>query len=362
MAELAREQGVPVVGLDQLPSACDLLVCSDAATCHELAGRYRGASTVFVAHSADVLINAPPQLADRCQALVVLNDRVRRAVTAMAWHAPITRLRQPIDLRRFSGLGACRDTPKRALVTSNYLTGPRAELIESVCRAAGLQVMWIGNQIQPTAYPEFEIARAVIGLGRSVLEGMAAGRAAYVFGVIGGDGWVTSANYAAMEADGFAGSADRELVLEAGEIERSLRQWRAEMGEANRDLASAHHSARDHTLALLELAGELGPRPQREVSAADELARLVRLEWRSQGRLAAREAESARLRSELAAREQEAAAMRAELAHSREQLARTSGEHARLLSAYERLRSTRRYRLVSRIAKPLDRIRTALRR
>jgi hypothetical protein len=364
MAELAREQGVPVVGLDQLPSACDLLVCSDAATCHELAGRYRDAPTVFVAHSADVLINAPPQLADRCQAVVVLNDRVRRAVTAMAWHAPITRLRQPIDLRRFSGLGACLDAPERALVTSNYLTGPRAELIEGACRAAGLQVMWIGNQIRPTAYPEFEIARAdiVIGLGRSVLEGMAAGRAAYVFGVVGGDGWVTSANYAAMEADGFAGSADRELVLEAGEIERSLREWRAEMGEANRDLASAHHSARDHTLALLELASELGPRPQREVSAADELARLIRLEWRSQGRLVAHEAESARLRSELAAREQEAAAMRDELAHSREGLAHISEEHAGLLAAYERLRSTRRYRLVSRIAKPLDRIRTALRR
>jgi hypothetical protein len=357
MAELAREQGVPVVGLDQLPSACDLLVCSDAATCHELTGRYRDAPTVFVAHSADVLINAPPQLADRCQAVVVLNDRVRRAVTAMAWHAPITRLSQPIDLRRFSGLGACRNAPERALVTSNYLTGPRAVLVEGACRAAGLEVMWIGNQIRPTAYPEFEIARAdiVIGLGRSVLEGMAAGRAAYVFGVIGGDGWVTSANYAAMEADGFAGSADRELVLEAGEIERSLREWRAEMGEVNRDLVSAHHSARDHTLALLELATELGARPQREVSPADELARLVRLEWRSQGRLVAREAESARLRSALAASEQEAAAMRDELAHSRE-------EHARLLGAYERLRSTRRYRLASRIAKPLDRIRTALRR
>jgi hypothetical protein len=312
---------------------------------------------VFVAHSTDFLLNAPPQLASRCQAVVVLNDRVRRAVSAMAWHAPITRLRQPIDLRRFSGLGACRPVAERALVTSNYVTGPRAELIEGACRAAGLKVTWIGNEIRPSAHPEFEIARVeiVIGLGRGVLEAMAAGRAAYVFGVIGGDGWVTPASYAAMEADGFAGGADRELVLGPDEIERSLREWRADMGETNRDLASAHHSAREHALALIELADGLGRRPPTEVSVTEELARLVRLEWRSQGRLVQSEAESARLRSELAAREQQAAALHDELARCHETGTQT-------LAAYELLRNTRRYRVVNRIAKPLDRLRTALRR
>jgi hypothetical protein len=242
-------------------------------------------------------------------------------------------------------------------VTSNYLDGPRADLIEGACRAAGLEVTWIGNQLRPTARPEFEIARAdiVIGLGRSVLEGMAAGRAAYVFGVIGGDGWVTPATYEAMEADGFAGSADRGLVLEAGDIERTLREWRAEMGEANRDLASAHHSAREHALELIEVASALGPRPAGEVSAADELARLVRLEWRSQGRLVASEAESARLRSELLARGQEAAVLR-------DELARCHAHGGRQIAAYDELRHTRRYRLANRIARPLDRLRSVLRR
>ena len=138
----------------------------------------------------DFALQVPPHLGDRCQAVVVLNDRVRRAVEARAWHAPIVRLRQPIDFARFNGIGPGRSTARTAVVVSNYLKGSRAEMIESACRASGLDVRWIGGEANPTPSPELAIAGAelVIGLGRSVLEGMAAGRAAYVYGVIGGDG------------------------------------------------------------------------------------------------------------------------------------------------------------------------------
>ncbi len=209
MAEFAREQGVRVIGRGELPRSFELLISSDAATCHELAGHCHDAVRIFVAHSVDVMLQAPPQLSDRCQAVVVLNDRVRRAVEARAWHAPIVRLRQPINLPRFEGLGPGRANAQTAVVLSNYLRGARARLIEDACRANELDVRWIGANGDPTPSPELAIAGAklVIGLGRSVLEAMAAGRAAYVYGVIGGDGWVTPERYPAMEADGFAGTS-----------------------------------------------------------------------------------------------------------------------------------------------------------
>ena len=208
MAEFARRQGVSIVSSRELPASSDLLICSDAATCHELAPRYGDAVRLFVVHSVDFMLQAPPQQRDRCQAVVVLNDRVRRAVEARAWHAPIVRLRQPIDLRRFAGIARTASNSRTALVLGNVVSPSGAKLIEDACRANGLNVEWVGARTQPTPTPELAIARArlVIGLGRSVLEGMAGGRAAYVYGIVGGDGWVTPERYPLMEADGFAGS------------------------------------------------------------------------------------------------------------------------------------------------------------
>jgi hypothetical protein len=161
------------------------LVSGDAATCHELGSRYGDAVHLFVAHSCDHALQSPPQL--------------------------VVRLRQPIDTARFRNLGPPRPMARRALVLSNYVRGPRAELIERACRASEIGVSWAGTTTPTTATPEHAIANPdlVIALGRSVLEGMAAGRAVYVYGVVGGDGWLTPDRYPVMEADGFAGLSNR---------------------------------------------------------------------------------------------------------------------------------------------------------
>ena len=171
IAEFAREEGVRVLGIDALPGACDLVVSGDAATCHELASRYGDAVRMFVAHSCDHALQSPPQLAGRCDAVIVLNDRVRRAIEARGWHAPIVRLRQPIDTARFRNLGPPRPLPRRALVLSNYVRGPRAELIERACRANGISLSWVGDPTSATATPEHAIANAdlVVGLAEACL-------------------------------------------------------------------------------------------------------------------------------------------------------------------------------------------------
>jgi hypothetical protein len=348
MAEFAREQSVHVIGKQELPRSCDVLISSDAATCHELAGRYLDAVRIFVVHSVDFMLQAPPQLHDRCQAIVVLNDRVRRAVEARAWHAPIVRLRQPIDLLRFGGLGPGYATARTALVASNYLKGARAKLIEAACRANGLEVRWIGNNTHANPAPELAIAgaRLVIGLGRSVLEAMAAGRAAYVYGVIGGDGWVTPERYAAMEADGFAGTSASAIVVDGARLIADLQSWDENMGDLNRDLAAAHHSAREHAIELVNLARKLDAAPPIEPSLSNELAHLIRLQWQSEGRAVANLAEADRLSSLLAQAEANVTQMQDAVRAVNQRL--------------EALRSTRRYRLACRIASPLDRLRYRL--
>ena len=355
-AEYARSEGISVLTSVQLPTICDLVIASDAATCYELGGRYPDAVTVMVAHSADHMLQAPPQLAESCVAVIVLNDRVRRAVEARAWHAPILRLRQPLGLDRYYSVGACRATPQTALVSTNYVAGPRRHVIEAACRANGLRINWIGATTQSTATPELAIADAdlVIGLGRSTLEAMAAGRAAYVYGVVGGDGWVTPERYAAMEADGFAGTAFSDRHIDVDRMIADLGEWTETMGEYNRDLASAHHSAREHAIALLGFVRDLSP-PSAPATTSDEFARLIRLNWRMERRAVATEREVVRLRAELADRDRALADRDRALADRDRRVGELHEQLVARQAEYDLLRGTRRYRLAARVAAPLDR-------
>jgi hypothetical protein len=139
----------------------------------------------------------------------------------------------------------------------------------------------VGGDSGQTEDPRDALGRVeiVIGYGRSVLEAMAAGRAAYVYDRYGGDGWVTTGSYPALEADGFAGR-ERETTVDAQRLERDLRAYSAAMGPANRDLVVANHRANVHAQELVELLRPMAPR-EHDRAPHDEMARLVRLEWRA---------------------------------------------------------------------------------
>jgi hypothetical protein len=296
-ADFARARGTRVIEQEaQLPASTDVVLAQDAATAYTMACRYPRAVRVFVAHSTAFPLQTPPQLDGICQAVVAMNERVQRHVEQLAWHPRVVRLRQPIDLQRFCFRATYLEQrrPPRVLWLSNNSGTARRRMLECACEAAGLKLRRIGQIASPTATPEDDIAEAeiVISLGRGVLEAMASGRAAYVFGVAGGDGWVTADSYPALERDGFSGRAFSDPVgLER--LTNDLTQWREEMGEVGRDLACTHHDADHHAVQLLELIEDLDGPSVEPPSAASELARLVRLEW--QQRMEARFARRAHL-------------------------------------------------------------------
>lgn len=388
IADRAREQGVPVVDrLDALPASCDAVISQDTSTAFTLAGRLPDAVRLQVVHSDHHALQSPAQLDGVCDAVVVLNDRVRRHVESLAHHPPIVRLGQPIDLRRFRGQreGQERRT-HRALLLGNYLHGPIAEAVTGACRDAGFEPVQAGVHAAPTAAPEQLIADAdlVIGLGRCVIEAMACHRAAYVFGVVGGDGWVTADSYPAMEADGFGGTATPDHI-DRERLTADLRGWSAQMGHVNRQLAKRGHDIHVHAQ---QLVAELRDRMTAEgrsapaVTAADELARLVRLEWQTWGRFEASLAESAALRRALADATDAGAAAHAEVERVHQHLAALAAAHERERAALheaiaeaqaegraeaqaarrelEAFRATRRYRSALRLAAPVDAVRRLL--
>ena len=359
IAEQTAAGGIPVVARDRQPRGCDLVIAGDAATAAEMASDQPDAVRLFVAHSAHHLLQAPPLQAGIAHCVVVLNDRVGHAVQARGWHAPMIRLRQPIDLVRFWRLGPVRAMARVALANSNAIAGERAVLLKQACRDAGLELRSIGGR-NPHTTPETVIADAdlVIGLGRSALEGMAAGRPVLIHGVVGSDGWVTSDRYAEMESDGFAGLSRRGVTFDAAALTDELRRWDPELGELGRDLASAHHSAEEHAQSLVTIARDQRGDAMPAVGALEEISHLVRMQRAAHSDLYNTRLELTRLLEALDAGRREAAALHLECARLHAEVDHLHREVQASEERYAALRASRRVKIALGLGARLDRARS----
>jgi hypothetical protein len=281
MSDFAVHRGLNVsVGEERLPERCDAILVQDSGMAYVLADRWPSTPQVFRACTEIYDFQFPPELPDVVQAVVVVNDRVQRRVAALDAGYEIIRLRQPVNTDRFRPLVEIHEQPRRALLLGNYLAGNRSRLLTETWEAMGVECVVVGADGDRSTEPEEAIASAdiVVGKSRAVLDGMACGRAAYVYDFGGGDGWVTPEAYPAMEADNFGGQAT-DWMPSSDRLASDLGDYRPDMGVANRDLVLAHHTAGDHVYALLTLFERLNPRAQPVAAPLRELARLVRLQW-----------------------------------------------------------------------------------
>lgn len=344
-AERAGDRGLVLARAEgELPEACDGVLAQDGPSALVLADRYPGTPLAFVAHADDWDTFLPPQLPDAVQAVVVLNDRVRRRIESLAVRPEIVRLRQPVDLKRFAPLTPLHESPRRALLVGNYLRERRRTMLMAACDDLGIECRQIGIGGPFVARLEDALTGAdiVFGKARVIVEAMAAGRAAYVYDWNGGDGWVTPARYPLLEADNFGGQAET-TATDPDRLRCDLAAYRPEMGAVNRDLAVAAHSAGRHAEELVGLLERLAPRPAPVAGPLREMSRLVRLNWRADSTRHALEQHHQDLSERLQRAERDAERAHAEAAAARAEL-----------TAF---RDTRRYRLAQALARPLDRLR-----
>jgi hypothetical protein len=332
---VARERGLAVVDEAGLPEDCDGALVQDGGVSLQLADRFPAAPQLFVAHSESFDLQSPPQLAGLVGAVVALNDRVAARLRSYAVEVEVVRLRQPIDTERFASRTPLPEIPRRVLLLSNTPNSDRLGVLESACEEAGLQLQRLGGHEGQTTDPRQALSEAdiVIGYGRSILEAMASGRAAYVYDWNGGDGWVTPESYPEIEADGIAGRSGR-TVLSQGQLVEDLRRYNPAMGPVNHDLVIAHHRANVHAQELIGLLGGLtepGPRPR---APLQEMARLVRLEWRARAEIHSLGNEIGQLRTMLTKSQEQINAVR----EAGLEEARKAGEQIR---AYEESASWR---------------------
>ncbi len=280
--QVALDRGLAVVSEPDLPEDCDGVLAQDAGVSLQLADRYPHAPQVFVAHSESFDLQAPPQLAGVVGKVVALNDRVAARMRSFANEVEVVRMTQPIDTERFASRIQLPEVPRRVLLLSNTPNSDRLGLLEQACEAASLELVRVGGLGGQVADPRDQLSGAdiVVGYGRSILEAMACGRAAYVYDWNGGDGWMTAESYAAIEADGIAGRSGRR-VLDGETLAEDLRRYSPAMGPVNHDLVMGHHRANVHAQDLVALFGSLAAPAGRPREGLQEMARLVRLEWRA---------------------------------------------------------------------------------
>ena len=293
--ELAERKSIRLVVGDEPPvDDVDAVLAQDSASAYRLARSLPGHPQAFVIHGL-APHEQPPVALDPVPPVVVLNNRIAARAAAGAANPEIVRLRQPINIQRFRPRDGARNRARRVLLLSNYLDGNRVDLIEGVCEELGLELDRVGTHARQSANPQGAIGGAdiVVGYGRSALDGMAMGRAAYVWGLQGGDGFVTPENYAAIEGDGFSG-AGTDAIIDRKRLLADFAGYDPAYGELGWDLVRQHHSAAKHTEALVELLGR-APVPAAEDRLHETVAQLVRLTTRAEIRVDGLESENRRL-------------------------------------------------------------------
>jgi hypothetical protein len=352
MATIAAERGLRVVTEPgELPDTCDVVYAQDAPSAYALADRYRDVPQAFCVHHNDHGRWLVPQLPGVTSATVVLHERAAERARSLAHVPEVVRLRQPVDTRRFSPRGPIGASPRRALLLGNYISGNRLEMIREACSTAGIDLVERGLQgggFTPSPEAEINDSDIVVGKTRVIVEAMSCERAAYVYDHNGGDGWVTSESYERLEADNFDGQAD-PVPVDPARLAEDLLAYAAEMGPANRDLVVAHHSARLHGQALVELFARLAPRSEPASAPLDELSRLTRAQWRADAQALGFEHEAKLLRAELQRRNSEQIELQEETARAQQQAAEAEQRAAsaerearRPLAALRRMRRASR--------------------
>jgi hypothetical protein len=285
MADAAREQGTRVVSLDELPSECDAVLAHDLGMAGLLGARYPDATLTYVVHSDGFDHQLPPLIPGAVDAVVACSDRFAARVRALAIDAPIVRLREPIDVDGYLYPTPLPERPRRALILSNYLRGPKRDMLTDAWESAGVECVQVGRPTGAMLDPRAAIQEAdiVVAKARAALEGMCCGRAVYIYDQYGGDGWMTPESYPAMEADHFAGQSTPTPRSHA-DLVADLADYHPAMGVLNQELVRTHHNARYHANKLVEVLRGPHARDPHRAEALTELARLTRATGRAESR------------------------------------------------------------------------------
>jgi hypothetical protein len=195
-------------------------------------------------------------------------------------------IRQPFDIKKYSSLKApSPDKPKQFLVNTNY-AGKESQEIIAIKEAAkhfGAKLAAVGMNFTP----QFDLTKAIeesdviFGMGRSVLEGVAAGRLGIVQGRWGTGGVICENNINEIRSFNFSGRNSGGVFTEASElIEMIETYYKPEVLEWGKAYMAQNHNivliAEEYVRIARELTGQAYSKPS-EGNGVDPLAHKFKL-------------------------------------------------------------------------------------
>ncbi|MGO4686151.1 hypothetical protein [Hyphomicrobium sp. 2TAF46] len=284
--EASRRAFIVLSDLHQLPREIDATISLDRAHAIDLARIYPKAVRLYAMQNT-LEQDLPPPEPGIVTATIAPNTRFEILARGCVGAGDVLRIRQPIDILRYSPRGFAKPVPTDVLYVGNYslAEGQRLTQLQEAWGDFGLKWHYLGR---PT--PTLDVAKAiaqvdiVVGYGRSILEAMSCGRPAYVHEHSGSDGWVTAANYTKLEANGFAGSALRAHP-DMATLRADFANYSPDYGRIGQDLVRMHHDAKMVAADLVQRISALAsPSVVYDASALYGLRRLVESHARAEER------------------------------------------------------------------------------
>jgi hypothetical protein len=194
-------------------------------------------------------------------------------------------IRQPLDIKKYSTLRDPQKYPKQFLINTNY-AGRDDEEIKAVRDAAkliGAKVAAVGVNFTQ----QFDLTKAIeesdviFGMGRSLLEGVAAGRLGICHGRWGTGGVICEEKIDEIRKQNFSGRNSNFKFATAEEIVRIIEKYyKPEILEWSKNYTAKNHNvllaAEEYVRLARELTGETYSKPITR-NGVDPLAKPFRL-------------------------------------------------------------------------------------
>lgn len=252
-----------ITDLAAMAVAPDIIIGNTQIETVQCLARFPGVPAVSICHDR-VAQHGQPPIFSRVRAHVAVDDNCAERLLLEFGIAPekVVLIQNGVDLDRFAPRGPLPETPRRALVFSNYATpGPAIDLVREACAEQGIEldVVGSGTGTQSTA-PEGILAAydLVFAKARCATEALAVGCAVVALDQSAGmAGMVTTANVADWRRLNFGNKllVRRPITLDA--LRRAIGDYSADESAQVSDYARRHFSLGATVDALEALAATI---------------------------------------------------------------------------------------------------------
>jgi len=234
----------------------DVILGQGAKTTRYMKEQFPNIPMIFINHGVLPDEEQPPRF--HIDRYIAINEQSVNLLTRQYVDPDkIDIVRDFIDIELYKGLQGLQTHP-RVLFLSNYRKWKTYDVIEGACKKLGLEFRAVGSNYGRSRDVATEINNSdiVIGWGRSILEGMACGRAVISFNRLLGDGYLDTERYIDSRQRNFGGFECR-YTFTADQMAEELSKYKQEDGLINRDLVVKYHDSVKCTDQILEVINKI---------------------------------------------------------------------------------------------------------